>query len=143
MRTPLLALAVASCLLAACQTHYDLRETGISSDQATDIAKSASGFYHEDFEFVGRAEWVPDGQFWAVELTDKSGDHGREYKIGPNGQILATKVIDMDPEDDEYWPINPLPTGRIIITPVSAETGSGSSGSTSARSTNNRRPGAH
>jgi hypothetical protein len=49
---------------------------------------------------VDRAEWDPDGKFWSVALTDYDGDHGKAYKIGRDGSIIATHTIDRGDEGD-------------------------------------------
>jgi hypothetical protein len=90
MRSKLL-LVVGCVFLAACA---DIKETGITRASAIAIAKRACPEYPDTFSFVDRAEWIPEKGFWAVELGDRSGFHGRVYKVDRNGEIVGTRDID-------------------------------------------------
>jgi hypothetical protein len=90
MRSKLL-LIIGCIFLAACA---DVKETGITRTQAITIAKQACPEYPDQFSFVDKAEWVPEKGFWAVLLDDRSGFHGRVYKINRDGQIVGTRDID-------------------------------------------------
>ena len=93
----LLAIALAGCLTD------DIKETGISRSTAISIAERHCSQYPDTFGYVDRAEWDPDGRFWMVALTDYNGDHGRAYKIGPDGSVIDSHTIDRSAEDD-YGP---------------------------------------
>jgi len=93
MKSKLLALSL--CIfLAACAD--DIKETGITKAQAIVVAKRACPEYPDQFNFVDKAEWIPEKGFWAVLLDDRSGDHGRVYKINRNGEIVGTRDIDVE-----------------------------------------------
>lgn len=89
-------------ILAGCATD-DVKETGISRSRAIAIAENHCPQYPDRFGYVDRAEWNPDGRYWLVALTDRDGDHGRVYKIGPRGGVIDSHGIDRGPEDD-YGP---------------------------------------
>ena len=93
MRSKLL-LIIGCILLAACAE--DIKETGITRARAIIIAKQACPEYPDRFNFVDRAEWVPEKGFWAVLLDDRSGRNGRVYKIDRNGAIVGTRDITDD-----------------------------------------------
>ncbi len=95
---PLLFILV----LAGCATD-DIKETGITRATAIGIAERHCAQYPDRFGYVDRAEWNPDGRFWLVALTDRDGDHGRAYKIGPGGGVIDSHVIDRG-DDDDYGP---------------------------------------
>jgi len=94
---PLLCLFLAGCLTD------DVKETGITRANAISIAERHCSDYPDTFGYVDRAEWDPDGKFWLVALTDRDGDHGRAYKIGPDGSVIDTHKIDIA-EDNDYGP---------------------------------------
>lgn len=108
MRSKLLIL-VGCSLLTACAVE-DIRETGITRDRAISIAKTHCKEYPDRFSFVDRAEWIPEKKFWAVELSDHSGDHGRVYKINRNGEVVGSRNVndargyDRGYYDDGYGP---------------------------------------
>lgn len=89
MRSKLLILA-GCILLGACAS---IQETGISRSEAIRIAKQACPEYPAKFEFVDKAQWVPEKGFWSVELDDQSGYHGRVYNINRTGQVVGTVEI--------------------------------------------------
>ena len=105
LRAPLRLILAATTffVLGACGT-YNIKETGISSSQAESIAKSAPDNVREKYKDVNRSDWLRKSQCWIVELADDSGDHGRVYRISRTGQIIGTKIIDQNPDDDSYWP---------------------------------------
>ena len=89
---PLLLLCVA---IAGCATDDDAKETGITRSAAIGIAERHCPEYPDQFSYVDHAEWNPDG-FWSVAITDRDGDHGKAFKIGRDGGIIATHRIDHD-----------------------------------------------
>jgi hypothetical protein len=89
--------------LAGCVTD-DVKETGITRGNAITIAERHCSEYPDKFSYVDRAEWDPDGRFWTVALTDYNGDHGKAYKIGPDGHIIDTHTIDRGDYGDDYGP---------------------------------------
>src|SRR5271170_7619237 len=91
-----LLLLVGCLLLMACGAVVDVRDTGITRARAISIAKSKCPEYPDRFNFVDRAEWIPEKGYWAVLLDDRSGDHGRVYKINRNGEIVGTRDINED-----------------------------------------------
>jgi hypothetical protein len=93
MRSKLLTLSLC-VLLAACAP--DIKETGISRERAITIAKQACPEYPDRFNFVDKAEWVPEKGFWAVLLDNQSATNGRVYKINRNGVIVGTRDITHD-----------------------------------------------
>jgi len=96
-------LPLALCVvLAGCVTE-DIKETGISRATAIRIAERHCPEYPDRFDYVDRAEWDPDGRFWRVALTDEDGFHGRSFKIGPDGGIIGSRVIDRG-DRDYYGP---------------------------------------
>ena len=99
MRSKLILL-VSCVFLVACATD-DVKETGVTRDRAISIAKSKCPEYPDTFSFVDRAEWVPEKGFWAVELADRSGDHGRVYRINRNGEVIGTKDINEERHYDD------------------------------------------
>jgi len=102
MRSKIL-LPFALCLmLAGCVTE-DIKETGITRATAIGIAERHCPQYPDKFGYVDRAEWNPDGRFWLVALTDRDGDHGKVFKIGPSGSIIDSHNIDRG-QDDDYGP---------------------------------------
>ena len=109
----LILVTVTSVVLVACGS-YNIKETGITSQQAESIAKSSSDNLREGYTKVDRSDWIRKSHSWVVSLVDKSEDHGRVYKIDMTGQIIGTKVIDQNPEDDNYWPDSqPAPQGEV------------------------------
>jgi hypothetical protein len=88
--------------MAGCATE-DIKETGISRATAISIAERHCSDYPDRFSYVDRAEWDPDGRFWRVALTDRDGDHGESFKIGPGGGVIGTHVINRDDHDDDYY----------------------------------------
>jgi hypothetical protein len=103
MRSKFLLPLFASLLLAGCLTD-DIKETGITRATAITIAERHCPQYPDKFGYVDRAEWDPDGHFWSVALTDYDGDHGKAYKIGPDGGIIDTHTIDRSDYGDDYGP---------------------------------------
>ena len=91
---PLIALIA----LAGCASE-NIKETGISRAAAIGIAERHCTQYPDKFGYVDRAEWDPDGNFWMVAITDYNGDHGRAYKIGRDGSVIDSHVIDRTDED--------------------------------------------
>src|SRR5262249_37719567 len=95
-------------------TSYKIAETGITSKQAESIALSSPDNAREHFKDVDRSDWLRKSNCWVVALLDNSGDHGRVYRISTTGQIIGTKVVDQDPEDDNYWPdAHPAPSAPV------------------------------
>jgi hypothetical protein len=86
-----LLLIIGCIFLAACAE--DIKETGITRSQAITIAKKACPEYPDQFNFVDKAEWIPEKGFWAVLLDDQSGRNGRVYKIDRTGAIVGTRDI--------------------------------------------------
>jgi hypothetical protein len=105
MRATLLLLT-GCILLAACATE-DIKETGITRERAISIAKSKCPEYPDRFNFVDRAEWVPEKGYWAVMLDDRSGDHGRVYKINRDGAVVGTRDINDARGYDDSGPRGP------------------------------------
>jgi hypothetical protein len=104
MRSKLLLL-IGCIFLAACAAPDDIKQTGITRERAISIAKSNCPEYPDRFNFVDKAEWVPEKGYWAVMLDDRSGDHGRVYKINRNGDVVGTRNINEDHGgDDDYGP---------------------------------------
>lgn len=100
MRSKLSTL-IGCLLLAACATE-DIAETGISEQRAISIAKNACKEYPDHYRFVDRSEWNREGKYWIVELADRSGDHGKIYKINRSGKILDTHKINDEYRDGPY-----------------------------------------
>ena len=90
-------------MFAGCATD-DVKETGITRAAAITIAERHCSQYPDRFGYVDRAEWDADGRFWLVALTDRDGDHGKAYKIGPGGGIIDTHTIDRSTYDSDYAP---------------------------------------
>lgn len=120
MRSKLLTLlTLAACVFLTSCAVEDIKETGITRERAISIAKSHCPEYPDRFGFVDRAEWIPEKKFWAVELADRSGDHGRVYKIGRNGEVVGTRNINHDRGyyegrpyyDDDYYGPGPYRRG--------------------------------
>jgi len=92
MRSKILLLA--GCMfVAACAPVDNVKVTGITQARAISIAKTHCPEYPDRFNFVDKAEWIPEKGYWAVMLDDRSGDHGRVYKIDRNGDIVGTRDI--------------------------------------------------
>ena len=96
-------LLLISCLFLLGCAGEDIKETGITRARAISIAQSHCPEYPDRFGFVDRAQWVPEKGYWAVLLDDRSGDHGRVYKINSQGEIVGTRDVNQD-RDDDYGP---------------------------------------
>ncbi len=96
MRSKILLL-IGCIFLAACATApEDIKVTGITRERAISIAKTHCPEYPDRFNFVDKAEWIPEKSYWAVKLDDRSGDHGRVYKINRDGEIVGTRDVNED-----------------------------------------------
>lgn len=102
-----LILLVSCLFLAACAAVDDTQETGITRERAISIAKSKCPEYPDTFDFVDKAEWVPEKGYWAVLLDDRSGDHGRVYKINKEGEVVGTRNVNDTHEDYDSGPRGP------------------------------------
>ncbi len=91
MRAKLILLV--GCLFLAACVDEDIKETGITRARAISIAKTHCPEYPDRFNFVDGADWIPEKGYWAVLLDDRSGDHGRVYRINRNGEIVGTRDI--------------------------------------------------
>ena len=88
------------CLVVAGCADDDVKETGITRATAIKIAEQHCSQYPDEYSYVDHAEWDPDGQFWAVAITDRDGDHGKAYKISRAGGIIDTHKIDHSDDED-------------------------------------------
>ena len=102
LRKLLLPIAL-TVVLAGCATD-DIKETGIGRHTAIEIAENHCSQYPDQFSYIDRAEWNPDGNYWLVAITDRDGDHGRAYKINRAGKVIDTHVIDRHESDEDYGP---------------------------------------
>ncbi len=93
MRARLLIPLALCFVLAGCASDEPAR-TGIDRATAIRIAEDHCPQYPDPFGYVNHAEWHPDGGFWVVALTGPYGHHGRAFKIGPEGRVLGSHVID-------------------------------------------------
>lgn len=102
-------ILLAGCLFLAACVGEDIKETGITRERAISIAKSKCPEYPDRFSFIDKAEWVPEKGYWAVMIDDRSGDHGRVYKINRNGEVVGTRDInegrdyDTGPRGPGWW----------------------------------------
>ena len=103
-----LILFVGCIFLIGCATE-DIKETGITRERAIAIAKSKCPDYPDRFNFVDKAEWIPEKGYWAVMLDDRSGDHGRVYKINREGAVVGTR--DINEERGDYGGPGPYSRG--------------------------------
>jgi hypothetical protein len=85
--------------LAACAVE-DIKETGITRERAISIAKQACKEYPDRYSYIDRAEWIPEKKFWAVEIADRDGYKGKLYKINRNGEVVGSREISDDRNDD-------------------------------------------
>lgn len=85
-------------VLAGCATD-DIKETGITRAAAIGIAERHCPQYPDEFGYVDRAEWNPDGKFWLVALTNRDGDLGRAFKVSRGGGIIDSHKINHTDED--------------------------------------------
>ncbi len=85
--------ALIACLFLAACAEEDIKVTGITREKAIFIAQSACKEYPDRFSYMDYAEWDRDGHYWVVELTDRSGDIGRAYKINRSGTVVDTHDI--------------------------------------------------
>lgn len=82
-------------LLAACATE-DLAETGIPKARAIAIATSACKEYPDRFSTIDRAQWIREGRYWVIDLTDVSRERGKFFMINRSGKIIGTGRIPQD-----------------------------------------------
>lgn len=94
MRPKFLTLALCA-LLAACATE-DIAETGIPKASAIAIATSACKDYPNRFPVINRAQWIPEGRYWVVDLTDSNRERGKFYMIDRHGRIIGVGRIPQD-----------------------------------------------
>lgn len=100
-------ILLAGCLLLAACAGEDIKETGITRERAISIAKSKCPEYPDRFNFVDKAEWIPEKGYWAVLLDDRSGDHGRVYKIDRNGEVVGKRDVNNERGYDDAGPRGP------------------------------------
>ena len=103
MRSKFLLFACCAALLAlaGCAT---TQETGITRGEAIRIAKQACPEYPQQFEFVDRAEWIPEKGFWIVVIADQSGYNGRVFNINRNSEIVSNQTFHGTPPPVYYAP---------------------------------------
>ena len=101
MRPRIFALLICA-LLAACATE-DIAETGIPKARAVAIATNACKEYPSRFPVIDRAQWIREGRYWVVDLTDSYRERGKFFMINRSGKIIGTGRIPQD---------STLPEGR-------------------------------
>jgi hypothetical protein len=97
-------LLLLSCVLLFGCAGDDVQGNGITRARAISIAKSHCPEYPDRFSFVDRAQWIPEKSCWVVLLADRSGNHGRLYKINSKGEIIGWEIIGSRDtnENDDY-----------------------------------------
>src|SRR5450432_2662558 len=103
MRPKIFALLICA-LLAACATE-DIAETGIPKARAIAIATRACKEYPDRFSVIDRSQWIREGRYWVVDLTDSYRERGKFFMIDRHGKIIGTGRIPQDstlPEGRRY-----------------------------------------
>ena len=92
MRSKIILLLSLCALLAACATE-DVKVTGITRHQATEIAKENCKEYPDRYGYIDSAEWLAGAHYWVVRITDYRGGRGKLYKINRSGKVIDVEKI--------------------------------------------------
>jgi len=87
MRLKLLLPLVLCAVLAGCASD-SVSETDISRATAISIAERHCPQYPDQYGYVDHADWMTDGGYWLVAITDRDGDVGQAFKISHAGVVI-------------------------------------------------------